>query len=105
MHKHEIEARQPERQAIADAVAAFKAGGGKVEVHAIQMREYVPAFNRQVQAEIDRHKARERNAKPKPEPAAKPTRYEQEMAAVDKLSAEIDALFERLKSKEKNNDV
>ena len=101
MLKHDIEARDPERQAIADAVAAFKASGGKVEVYAIQMREYVPAFNRQVQAEIDRHKARERNAKPKPEP----TRYEQEMAEVEKLNAEIDQLFERLKSKEKNNDI
>lgn len=103
MLKSDIKARDPDRQELAEAKARFLAGGGKVEVHAIQMREYVPAFNRQVQAEIDRHKARERNAKPKPAP--KPTRYEQEMAAVDKLNAEIDQLFERLKSKEKNDDI
>ena len=63
MLKHDIEARQPERQELADAKARFLAAGGQIEKHEIQMLEYTPQWNNRIHSEISAHIAEGRGRK------------------------------------------
>lgn len=96
----DIQAKEPERQRLAAAVAAFKKSGGKPQViPSYQMSTYVPVWNNRIRAETEQHKSA-KTAKREPR---KPTRYELEMAeareSIRKINEMIE-MVERMKRKE-----
>lgn len=101
MLESDIRAKDPERQAIADAVAAFKAKGGQPEVvPSHQIATYVPTWNNRNRAECEQRKA-EKSSRAKPDPVA--TIEEQLKAETDEVrrrTDEILEIIERLRQKE-----
>lgn len=100
MLESDIRAKDPDRQAIADAVAAFKAGGGKVERLGSRTSTHTPSFGRNLIRKDDQ--GRSGAVKPKPRPKA-PTIEEQLKAEADEVrrrTDEILEIIERLRQKE-----